>query len=209
MTNQWKRLLSGLLALAMTFSLFVPAMATSVEDETDDVSAAVADVAEETADAEEVVEDDSQPADDVSENAEAEETAEPEEAVEETSEEPAAEVVDEASDEPAAEVEDETSDELAAEVEDETDADEEEDDTASYVAEYNDVQYETLQAAFDAVGEAWKEDAPAGEFESSSTITMLADVTENISFSITPHRRQLERSEPDLGYERSYPLRHW
>ncbi|MCD8385138.1 MAG: hypothetical protein LUC39_09325 [Clostridiales bacterium] len=81
MTNQWKRLLSGLLALAMTFSLFVPAMATSVEDETEDDSSVVADVAEDTAEdaqAEETA-DDSQPTEDVSEDAEAEDTAEPEE----------------------------------------------------------------------------------------------------------------------------------
>ncbi len=194
MTNQWKRLLSGLLALAMTFSLFVPAMATSVEDETEDDSSVVADVAEDTAEDAEAEEtaDDSQPTEDVSEDAEAEETVEPEEAEEsaepeeDVSDESVAEAEEEVSDEPAADIEDDTSDEPVEETEDETEEDEEEEDTASYVAEYNGVQYETLQAAFDAVVANYDEYAPTGEMEESSVITLLTDVTENINFVLVP-----------------------
>ncbi|MCD7803261.1 MAG: InlB B-repeat-containing protein, partial [Clostridiales bacterium] len=226
MTNQWKRLLSGMLALALAFSLFVPAMATSVEDETADDQTAVTDVVDDTSQDTEAAETETDeaeaPADAESEEeaadtetdeesadspAQENEEAVPEETASDETSEPETDAVAEkvaavveadtaaqtviavadAEAEPVAVAEPEAAAEEIAEAEPVAEEDEEEnDDTTSYAAEYNGTQYETLQAAFDAVSDAYKECAPTGEMEESSVITLLTDVTENINFSLVP-----------------------
>ncbi|MCD7945693.1 MAG: InlB B-repeat-containing protein, partial [Clostridiales bacterium] len=227
MTNQWKRLLSGMLALALAFSLFVPAMATSVEDETADDQAAVTDAVDDVSRETEAAETETDEADEVEEAEEetpagTEEEAADTEADEDLAESPAQEIPETVpeetvSDETSESETDAVAEKVAAVVEADTaaqtvaavasavaepvaaaeetvdaepaadeDEEEEEDTTTSYVAEYNGTKYETLQDAFDAVVAAWNAAGTTEAFESISTITMLADVTEDITYSFTP-----------------------
>ncbi|MCD7734916.1 MAG: InlB B-repeat-containing protein, partial [Clostridiales bacterium] len=226
MTNQWKRLLSGMLALALAFSLFVPAMATSVEDETADDQTAVTDVVDDTsqdteaaetetdeaetpadAESEEEVTDtetDEESADSpAQENEEAvpegtasDETSEPETdavaekvaavveadtaaqtvtAVADAEAEPVAVAESEAAAEEIAEAEPEAVAEEPA-AEDDTEADESEEDVATYEAQIGETQYATLAEAFAAAADG-------------DTIELLSDVTLSSAISINSNIR--------------------